>query len=55
MAFDVRDDRIAAIHGVVNPEKLRHLGPGLGWPANLEALREAGQHHADGAGPALKR
>ena len=41
MAFDVRDDRIAAIRGVLNPEKLHHLVPMLGPLADFEAVREA--------------
>ena len=27
MALDIADGRVQAIHSVVNPEKLRHLGP----------------------------
>lgn len=41
MSLDVRDRRIAAIHSVVNPEKLRHLVPMLGPLADLEAVRVA--------------
>jgi RNA polymerase sigma-70 factor (ECF subfamily) len=41
MSLDVRDGRIAVIHGVVNPEKLRHLVPVLGPLAYLAAVREA--------------
>jgi len=43
MSLDVRDGRIAAIHGVVNPEKLRHLVPTLGRLADLDAVRAAEQ------------
>lgn len=35
-SFEVVDGRLAGIRGVVNPEKLRHLGP----QADLERLRE---------------
>ncbi|MFT4211245.1 MAG: RNA polymerase sigma factor SigJ [Microbacterium sp.] len=42
MSLDVREGRIAAIHGVVNPEKLRHLVPALGPLADLDAVRAAG-------------
>jgi RNA polymerase sigma-70 factor (ECF subfamily) len=41
MSLDVRDGRIAAIHGVVNPEKLRHLEPAFGPLADLDAVRAA--------------
>lgn len=27
MTLEIADDRIVAIHSVVNPEKLRHVGP----------------------------
>jgi RNA polymerase sigma-70 factor, ECF subfamily len=27
LAFDVADGRVQAIHSIVNPDKLRHLGP----------------------------
>ena len=48
MSFDVRADRIAAIHGVVNPEKLLHLVPAFGPLADLDAVRraEAAGHRA---------
>jgi RNA polymerase sigma-70 factor (ECF subfamily) len=35
-SFEVVDGQLAAIRGVINPEKLRHLGP----LADLERLRE---------------
>lgn len=35
-SFEVVDGQLAGIRGVVNPEKLRHLGP----QADLERLRE---------------
>jgi RNA polymerase sigma-70 factor (ECF subfamily) len=41
MSLDVRDGLIAAIHGVVNPEKLRHLAPTFGRLADLGVVREA--------------
>ncbi|WP_308466826.1 RNA polymerase sigma factor SigJ [Rathayibacter soli] len=41
MALDVRDGVIANIHGVVNPQKLKHLVPTLGPLADLDAVREA--------------
>jgi RNA polymerase sigma-70 factor, ECF subfamily len=27
LALDVRDDRVVAVRSVINPDKLRHLGP----------------------------
>ncbi|QAY61290.1 hypothetical protein ET475_15760 [Microbacterium protaetiae] len=41
MSLDIREGKIAALHGVFNPEKLRHLTPTLGPLADLEAVREA--------------
>lgn len=41
MALDIRDGRISAVHGVINPEKLRHLVPAFGPLADLDAVREA--------------
>lgn len=35
-SFEVVDGQVAGIRGVINPEKLRHLGP----QADLERLRE---------------
>jgi len=40
MSLDVREGRIATVHGIVNPEKLRHLVPELGPLADLEAVRD---------------
>jgi RNA polymerase sigma-70 factor, ECF subfamily len=34
MSFDVAEGQIQAIRSIVNPDKLRHLGP----PADLGAL-----------------
>ncbi|GAB3804162.1 RNA polymerase sigma-70 factor [Humibacter antri] len=41
MSLDVREGRIVAINGVVNPEKLRHLVPVMGPLADFDAVREA--------------
>ncbi|GAB3611254.1 sigma-70 family RNA polymerase sigma factor [Humibacter ginsengiterrae] len=41
MSLQLRDGRIAAIHGVVNPEKLQHLVPSLGRLADFDAVRDA--------------
>ena len=38
MSLDVREERIAAIHGVINPEKLRHLVPIFGALADFDAV-----------------
>lgn len=49
MSLDVRDGRIATLHGVVNQEKLRHLVPALGPLADLGAVlaaERAGQRAA---------
>ncbi|MDI2124839.1 RNA polymerase sigma-70 factor [Yinghuangia seranimata] len=41
MALDIRDNRIQAVRGVSNPDKLSHLGPvGDAWAVNDE-LKEA--------------
>jgi len=55
MSLDVRDGRIAAIHGVVNPDKLRHLDPAVGPLADLGTVREAeraGHHRTPPGGTA---
>jgi RNA polymerase sigma-70 factor (ECF subfamily) len=41
MSFDVRDGRIAAINGVANPDKLRHLVTSFGSLVDYDAVREA--------------
>jgi RNA polymerase sigma-70 factor (ECF subfamily) len=41
LSLDVRDGRIATIHGVLNPDKLRHLVPELGPLADFDAVRAA--------------
>jgi len=46
MSLDVQNGRIAAVHGVVNPEKLRHLVPLFGPLADLEAVRVAERAYA---------
>jgi RNA polymerase sigma-70 factor (ECF subfamily) len=40
-AFEVVDDQIAAINSVVNPDKLRHLGPVVNFAELLQELRAA--------------
>ncbi|GAB3389987.1 RNA polymerase sigma-70 factor [Humibacter soli] len=39
LSLDVRDGRVAAINGVVNPDKLRHLEPTLGTLADFGAVQ----------------
>ena len=34
MSVDIADGRIQGIHSMVNPEKLRHLGPSANWAAS---------------------
>ncbi|WEG07404.1 RNA polymerase sigma factor SigJ [Microbacterium horticulturae] len=48
MSLDVQSGRIAAVHGVVNPDKLRHLVPVFGPIANLEVVRDAERAYAKG-------
>jgi RNA polymerase sigma-70 factor, ECF subfamily len=33
LALDIADGRVQGVRGIVNPEKLRHLGPVVDWPA----------------------
>jgi RNA polymerase sigma factor (sigma-70 family) len=40
-AFEISDGRVAAIRGVINPEKLRHLGPLADLDRLQAALKEA--------------
>jgi RNA polymerase sigma-70 factor (ECF subfamily) len=41
MSLDIADGRVQAIRSIVNPEKLRHLGPVADTQALLEQIREA--------------
>ena len=41
MSLDIREGRIATIHGVINPDKLRHLVPALGPLVDFDAVRAA--------------
>jgi RNA polymerase sigma-70 factor (ECF subfamily) len=34
MSVDIAGGRIQGIHSMVNPEKLRHLGPSANWAAS---------------------
>ncbi|WP_353511285.1 RNA polymerase sigma-70 factor [Intrasporangium sp.] len=45
LALDILDGRIQTIRGVVNPDKLRHLGPvGDAWAVNREVSRARRPH-----------
>jgi RNA polymerase sigma-70 factor, ECF subfamily len=44
MALDIADDRVQGVRSIVNPDKLRHIGPVADVRELLRRSRESGGH-----------